>query len=127
MGGPWDLQVSCMTSLEGLKWTSILVLFRPKNCVSFGRFTIRPLNVHLDVHRSNIDVNGPTGKGMGVGVFVYSSEREYVLYFSHEQGEISEIRSEGFIRESNSSWLLIFVFNARKIGAVVTSQIQILE
>ena len=53
-------------------------------------------------NRRPLDVNGPTGKGMGVGVLVYSSEREWVLYFSHEQGEISKIRSEGFIRESNS-------------------------
>ena len=50
-------------------------------------------------NRRPLDVNGPTGKGMGVGVLVYSSEREWVLYFSHERGEI---RSEGFIRESNS-------------------------
>ena len=34
-----------MASLEGLKWTSILVLFGRTSCVSFGTSTRRPLNV----------------------------------------------------------------------------------
>ena len=44
-GDPEDIQVPCMASLEGLKWTSILVLFGRTSCVSFGTSTRRPLNV----------------------------------------------------------------------------------
>ena len=34
-----------MASLEGLKWTSILVLFGRTSCASFGTSTRRPWNV----------------------------------------------------------------------------------
>ena len=44
-GSPEDVQVPSMASLEGLKWTSILVLFGRTSCVSFGTSTRRPLNV----------------------------------------------------------------------------------
>ena len=46
-GDPEDIQVPCMASLEGLKWTSILVLFGRASCVSFGTSTRCPLNVPL--------------------------------------------------------------------------------
>ena len=68
-GDPEDIQVPCMASLEGLKWTSILVLFGRTSCVSFTKSTRRPLNVPFGRpqvrHGRSIDVHwtstGPLG------------------------------------------------------------------
>ena len=50
-----------MASLEGLKWTTILVLFGRTSCVPFGTSTRRPLNIpfgHPKVwYGRSIDVN----------------------------------------------------------------------